>query len=873
MTVGTGDLKGMTGLRYRPTVSRNINFLIPLLALVAAGVATAQTRGGAPEAVVDDVRLYRETHAIIIGIDAYSNLGPQYQLSYAVDDARAVAAVLEEHYRFASIQVLLDEDATRDGILDAFSNASDELTEDDGLFIFWAGHGYTEETRRGELGYLIPTDGSFEPEDMWKRNISMQMLRDEVARRVPAKHVFLVVDACYGGLLTETRALPTRLEHSADYLRQVTSEDAFQVLTAGARDQEVLDGGANGHSLFTGRLLEALVGPEDYVTARDLGTWIPDRVYTDAKVRGHEQTPSFGRLWGNGDFVFVPLKTLVAAEPEPEPEAEVAVRGGPAAAPAGDPSVYGSAADVMLEEAWNAYDGGVPEVATSLARSAMRLNPMLYETILVRALATEALGEPRRARALLQQYGDLEPTAVDDPRVVEALARVEASLTAPPESQASPTEGPPPVTDELAVTSTEEPEPEPVTEEPEPEPDEPEVASVDEPEPDEPEVASVDEPETSSNEGPEPAADEPAADESGDESSATQPPPPETAESGPRELLEVPWFADLESAFMATGGEAIAYDVISLNNSVPAGKALTTGLDVAGGFHAAFRVSGAGTSHDGELLLPQLGLRVGLFSRKASLQVPGGRAENVFPERYIEDTLGAEVLVEVWFDGQLAAARIEELEFGPLAVVTKSQDWSKWVFDMDRASIRDLVVQRWEGDLTLGDPPPEGWLPSSVAAGPELPREERRMRLPEVNMGSQGSVTASLTEMIAPPPQPFQWSSKLVCSEALGGVEFVSARGGLAVRVSRSGLVVRGRTTFIIDLDDWPCGPMRDGLADIAMAWDGTRLTVTVGATQLGPFYVVLADGRPDASPWELRLLGKSTRLVDFQLFGRAASE
>ena len=131
--------------------------------------------------------------------------------------------------------------------------------------------------------------------------------------RYTAKHMFFVVDACYSGLLV-TRALESRAPaRSLAYLRDITGEEARQVLAAGKADQTVLDGGPRGHSVFTGRFIEALEGATDFITATEISTRIIEQVFSDAAARGHEQTPQGGKLFGLGDYVFVPKETAPAA--------------------------------------------------------------------------------------------------------------------------------------------------------------------------------------------------------------------------------------------------------------------------------------------------------------------------------------------------------------------------------------------------------------------------------------------------------------------------------------------------------------------------------------------------------------------------------
>lgn len=56
---------------------------------------------------------------------------------------------------------------------------------------------------RRKIGYLIPYDGSM---DKICKNLTMAEIRDTISRKLPAKHVFYVMDACYSGLLTTRSA-------------------------------------------------------------------------------------------------------------------------------------------------------------------------------------------------------------------------------------------------------------------------------------------------------------------------------------------------------------------------------------------------------------------------------------------------------------------------------------------------------------------------------------------------------------------------------------------------------------------------------------------------------------------------------------------
>ena len=253
-----------------------------------------------------EVELYRKTFAVIIGIDRYQNLPPDRQLQNAVRDAQGVEAVLKKNYRFDKITTLFNEEATKERILELLTEElPTQMTDQDALFIFWAGHGNQEKSAYGDLGYLIPYDGSTAK---IRRNITMAEIRDTISKKIPAKHIFYVMDACYSGLLTATRGVDSNTRRDLAYLKDATKESVRQVLTAGGKNEEALDGGPKGHSVFTGRFIEILENAEDFITANELQASIKEKVFSDARARNHTQTPGYGTLYGIGDFVFIPLK-------------------------------------------------------------------------------------------------------------------------------------------------------------------------------------------------------------------------------------------------------------------------------------------------------------------------------------------------------------------------------------------------------------------------------------------------------------------------------------------------------------------------------------------------------------------------------------
>jgi len=78
-------------------------------------------------------------HALIVGINNYQSLP---KLQTAVNDATALAKLLQEQYGFADIKLL--PNATRNQILLAVNDFKRNLPENSNLLIYYAGHGYKD---------------------------------------------------------------------------------------------------------------------------------------------------------------------------------------------------------------------------------------------------------------------------------------------------------------------------------------------------------------------------------------------------------------------------------------------------------------------------------------------------------------------------------------------------------------------------------------------------------------------------------------------------------------------------------------------------------------------------------------------------------
>ena len=223
------------------------------------GVATLNS-AGAEDSDAGPSRTYANRHALVIGIDEYEDPGYP-DLGYAVADARAIAKIVVEQFQFpeGNVKLLLNQDATKVAVEDAleeWASDPDRVGEEDLFVIFFAGHGVTRDLgSRGSRGYLVPVDGAKDRKGRpsWGSLIGMPDF-EEVSEAIPAKHALFILDCCFGGLAVKRSDPPVAAG--------LTSR-ARQVITAGGADQEVLDTGGGGHSVFTGALLSAMRGDAD----------------------------------------------------------------------------------------------------------------------------------------------------------------------------------------------------------------------------------------------------------------------------------------------------------------------------------------------------------------------------------------------------------------------------------------------------------------------------------------------------------------------------------------------------------------------------------------------------------------------------------
>jgi hypothetical protein len=183
-----------------------------------------------------------KNYLLVIGIDNYKFWTP---LSNAVNDATEVKNVLTNKYTFVDTEVitLFNEQATRQNIYASFRELAGKMQGNDNLVIYYSGHGYYDAAMNE--GYWVPVDAPGKSEGDYFANAYMLNL----LKRINAKHIFLVADACFSGSLFA--------EAHRGFYENVEQYKSRWGLTSG-RLEFVSDGQAGANSPFARAFLSYL---------------------------------------------------------------------------------------------------------------------------------------------------------------------------------------------------------------------------------------------------------------------------------------------------------------------------------------------------------------------------------------------------------------------------------------------------------------------------------------------------------------------------------------------------------------------------------------------------------------------------------------
>ena len=259
-------------------------------------ISTRQIHVGAT-ALADAAKLNRKDYALIFATDKYDNWKALVNPIY---DARTIAEGVKKTYGFTTEVV---ENPNQSQVLDKLREyAEKKYGELDQLFIFFAGHGFYDETFKE--GFVVTRESL--PDDPGRNSYLRHSVLRSTINNNPCQHIFLVMDVCFGGTFDENvgaRAMDDDTYKSPSQSEIIMRKLKFKTrkyLTSGGKEY-VSDGIVGRHSPFAKQFIEALekgMGGDGILTVTELMTY----------VEVLKTAPQFGKFGNDqlgSDFVFV----------------------------------------------------------------------------------------------------------------------------------------------------------------------------------------------------------------------------------------------------------------------------------------------------------------------------------------------------------------------------------------------------------------------------------------------------------------------------------------------------------------------------------------------------------------------------------------
>jgi WD40 repeat protein len=212
----------------------------------------------------DTLKRGRTLYVLAVGVGQYEN--PGFNLKYTVRDAQDFGEEVRRQqeavgfYQKVEVIPLLDQSARKDFILSALNTLKEAAQPEDGLIIYFSGHGVA----RGERFYLLPSDIGYKGprsalDDAAMRTILAHGISDleleSALTGIDAGRILLVIDACHSGKALQADD-ERRGPMDTNGLGQLAYEKGMYVLTASQGEEVAYESAALKHSYLTYALVE-----------------------------------------------------------------------------------------------------------------------------------------------------------------------------------------------------------------------------------------------------------------------------------------------------------------------------------------------------------------------------------------------------------------------------------------------------------------------------------------------------------------------------------------------------------------------------------------------------------------------------------------
>lgn len=233
-------------------------------------------------------------YVLAVGVSDYEDESIP-SLTYCDEDASAIATLFEKQsggiFGETEVKLLVNEEATEDGIQDALDWLEETTTQKDFVVLFLAAHGVNDE--KGNF-YLLPSDAN--PERLRSSGVAWDDFGD-ILGNLPSR-VLMFLDTCHSGQLGANLFTLANVEgmksrsvgglksafDPSEAIRELTSdENGVVIMAASTGDESSVESETWGHGAFTKGILEGLAGEADVnkdnvIHLRELDFFVSDRV-------------------------------------------------------------------------------------------------------------------------------------------------------------------------------------------------------------------------------------------------------------------------------------------------------------------------------------------------------------------------------------------------------------------------------------------------------------------------------------------------------------------------------------------------------------------------------------------------------------------
>ena len=255
-----------------------------------------------------------DKYALVVGVSKFQN--PKYDLKYPSKDAQDLANYLTTEANFAKdhVKVLVDEQATKERVLGEIGDKwlPRVAHPNDLVVIFLSSHGSPSQMDEEGLNYLVLYNT--DPDSLFATGLPLQELAAAIKRRVHARRVVLIIDACHSGAANPAKGLTRVGNFDSKSLALGTGQ---LVICSSAPNEVSWESKRYQNGVFTHQLIEGLRSGGAKATLgsafQKMKASVIDEVLADRKEL---QTPVLKSKWNGNDLII----TLPPSKPHRIPE-------------------------------------------------------------------------------------------------------------------------------------------------------------------------------------------------------------------------------------------------------------------------------------------------------------------------------------------------------------------------------------------------------------------------------------------------------------------------------------------------------------------------------------------------------------------------